>query len=373
MVCKSKRCGKGIPDGSAYCMHCGAPQAARERKPKARGNGTGSVYQLPSGKYRAEVTLYYYIDNDKKLHRKKATKTFDRKKDAIAYLPILAGTTDKAAVTFEQLHDEFAVSRKYQGLSKSQKSKLDRAWERLLPLYHKPILTTGVDDMQAVINNAVDTYYPAREMRDMLSHLYRLAMVKEICTHNKTSNLELPDQKKTKRDAFTDLEIQRFWRDYNELTDTGGRAHLFTGYILVMLYTGMRPGELRDLRLQNIHLDDQYMIGGNKTEAGTDRRIPVARKIVPVVRELMEGRRQKLLEMGEEKFYASYWETIGRTGTRRMVPYACRHTFFTRLASKSDIAPAVIAEAGGHEHFATTYDNYIHTPLEDLLIAVDQL
>lgn len=372
MICKNKKCGKEIPEGSAYCLYCGVSQAAKERKPKSRGNGTGTVYQRGK-KYVAEVTLYYYIGDDGNLHRKKATKTFERKKDAVDYLPTLAGTSDKAGITFEQLHNEFLESRKYQKLSKSQKDKLGYAWKRLAALHRKPISETGVDDMQTVINRMTNTYYPARDMRDMLSHLYKLAMKKEICTYNKTENLELPELKKKQREAFDDLEVQRFWKDFNELNDIGQRLHPFTGYILILLYTGMRPGELFDILLKNIYLDERYMIGGNKTEAGTNRRIPIATKIVPIIRELMHSRRRKLLEMNEDNFYAAYWETVERVGVRHLVPYTCRHTYFTRLASKSTIAPAVIAEAGGHADFETTYENYIHTPLEELLKAVDQL
>ena len=45
MVCR--KCRTALPDGSKYCLSCGAKQDIT-RRPRSRGNGTGSVYQLPS-------------------------------------------------------------------------------------------------------------------------------------------------------------------------------------------------------------------------------------------------------------------------------------------------------------------------------------
>ena len=223
--------------------------------------------------------------------------------------------------------------------------------------------------MQNTIDKTVSTYYPARDMKVMLSHLYEIAKKREYCTYNKSENIDLPELVETEKDAFTDLEVQKFWLDYE------GRNAVpqpFTGYILVMLYTGMRYGELAKVELGNIHLDKQYMIGGIKTEAGTDRRIPLATKIVPVISKLTEGRRRKLLEMNEDNFYKKYWETIERLGIRHLPPQRCRHTYFTRLAG-AGVPGLVIAEAGGHADIKTTYDNYIHTPLSVLIEAVEKI
>lgn len=45
--------------------------------------------------------------------------------------------------------------------------------------------------------------------------------------------------------------------------------------ILIQCYTGLRPGELMDIRINNVHLDEYYMIGGLKTKAGINRTIPI--------------------------------------------------------------------------------------------------
>lgn len=63
-----KCCGHDLPDGAKFCPYCGK-KAVRERGKKKRGNGTGSVYQLPSGKWRGAVEIGSYLDDDGKFHR----------------------------------------------------------------------------------------------------------------------------------------------------------------------------------------------------------------------------------------------------------------------------------------------------------------
>lgn len=50
-----------------------------------------------------------------------------------------------------------------------------------------------------------------------------------------------------------------------------------------MIYTGMRIGELYKTKKENVHLDEHYMIGGEKTAAGIDREIPISTTIINVV------------------------------------------------------------------------------------------
>ena len=68
---KCKKCGQEMPDEAVYCMMCGKKLTIQKKATKQRGNGQGTVYKAPNGKYVAEVTLYFYLDSNGKKHRKK--------------------------------------------------------------------------------------------------------------------------------------------------------------------------------------------------------------------------------------------------------------------------------------------------------------
>lgn len=58
----------------------------------------------------------------------------------------------------------------------------------------------------------------------------------------------------------------------------------FIDTILILIYTGMRVGELLDIKVENVHINEKYMVGGSKTEAGKNRVIPFHERIVPLVK-----------------------------------------------------------------------------------------
>lgn len=364
LICK--KCDTEMPDHAVYCMMCGKKLQQADKKSKQRGNGQGTVYKLPNGKYAAEVTLYYYIDKNGNRKRKRRTKQFAKKKDAIAALPELLSVGAAIKPTsLSELHEVFLQSKKYETLSDSQKDKLRYAWNRLQQLHGRDIATLTIDDMQRVINEQTQTFYPAKDMKTVLSHCYNLAIQRELVQYNKTQYLELPPLKKAQRDAFTADEINKIW-------DAWHSGKIFAGYILIMIYAGLRYGEISTIQKSNIHLDKQYAIGGIKTEAGIDREIAFADKIMPVVEYFYNSSStDTLMDMPENKFYDSYHVLTSELGIRDLPPHCCRHTYFTRLAAEN-VHEAVITEAGGHKDLSVTM-NYIHIPLSEKLAAVNKI
>lgn len=83
-----KKCGAELDVCYIFCPMCGRKQT-RERSPKKRGNGQGTVLELPNGNYKTVVTLGYYTDEQGKRHRRTRSRVFARKKDAVAAVPEL--------------------------------------------------------------------------------------------------------------------------------------------------------------------------------------------------------------------------------------------------------------------------------------------
>lgn len=365
MLCK--KCGRTAPEGALFCPYCGRKLAADNapRKTKQRGNGSGTVYQTPNKKWRAEVRIYA-----RGQHIRRTKDGFARKRDALDYLPILRDGGLKQSDASPLLRDLFELwlqTKKYDGMSADKKSHYQTAWNRLQALHHRDITTLSYVELQTLIDEAPGAHYPKRDMKTLLSHLYEIAQREEILPQGKNLArfVELPPPAKSKRDAFTSEEVALLWRDY----EAGNR---FTGYALVMIYTSMRTGELFALRAENIFPDKKYMIGGIKTDAGTNRVIPLADCILPVIREqLADAHKGGIIDLRIEEFYAQWAQLLARTGIRPLDAYCCRHTTATALAEKG-VAPAVIKEIMGHTSYNTTL-RYTHISVDEKVRAVNQM
>ena len=365
MFCR--KCNKEIADGSAFCNWCGTKQEQKKKSVKRKGNGQGTVYQLKNGKWRVDVVLGYYIGADGKRHTHRATRICQKKSDAIAAVVELKSKpvyVKDTSITLSALNEIYTSSKDYDKLSLSQRNKLKYAWDRLEPIAHRKITELTVDDLQNVVDGAVSTYYPARDMKVMISHLYVIALRKEIVTINKSEYIDLPDAPNVKKERWEDEDLRAFWNDY--------KSHAFTGYILIMIYCGLRYGELAKLEIENINLEKQVMIGGIKTESGIDREIPIANNVLPIVSRFVSKGKYKLLEMNEDNFYATYWATIERLGLRHLPPQTGRHTYFS-LTTAAGIQAGIITETGGHASYTTTVKNYVRLNLAEKLDAVNQI
>jgi len=69
--------------------------------------------------------------------------------------------------------------------------------------------------------------------------------------------------------------------------------------------------------------NERYMFGGTKTEAGTDREIPIAEKIVPSITKFYLQNSVNPLEIPEKLFYNEFYVALERFKTRPFKPH-CR-------------------------------------------------
>ena len=360
------KCGReDIPPGALYCPWCGKKQTATEPKTRQRGNGEGSVHRYRGG-WRAQVTVGYKVINGRSQAIRRSKAGFKTKKEAIEHLPQLrAAPTSRQIPTLRKLWEEYQIGD-YTKLSASRQEKYKIAWPRLEPIAEARIDLLTTADLQQVVNEKTKTFYPARDMRDLLSLLYQIAMANQFVPANLADFITLPGLEAKKQDAFTADEITALWKDY----DAG---NTWTGYILLMCYTGMMPGELMGCKKTQIDIQARTITGaGLKTKAREEKPIVLANEIIPVVERLMgECKGDKLIRINKDNFYTVYYETIARAGVRKLPPYSCRHTTATVLADAAIPMP-VLKEIMRHASGRTT-ERYIHEKTDKLLAAVDAM
>ena len=366
MICI--KCKAEIPEGSLYCNRCGKKQFTTKKKrgAKSRGNGMGTAYK--DGKYwRAKIVRGYYIDaNGVKRSRTCSQGGFATKKEALDYIPQLqAKSTDTPKTTLSD-YWTFYQNKKLPELSSSKQTAYKIAWAKWSVLAHRRIETLKIEDLQLVLDESATTYYPARDMKVLLSHFYKHAMANQDVSINLSQFLQLPPSKPSEQMPFNAEELAALWQDYSA-------GNTWTGYILLMIYTGMMPGELLQARKDQIEWEEKRIVGaGLKTDIRKATPIVLADVIIPVLQDLVDhSPGDKLIHINKDNFYKTYYETLERIGARKLAPYSCRHTTGTDLATQA-VPPSIIQAIMRHSKITTT-QHYIHIDSTAALAGVNAL
>lgn len=362
------KCAASLPDGAMFCPSCGKKQCVTQKKrsSSSRPNGTGSVYKRGKS-WECAVVRGYVVDDSGKCKTVRSTKGgFRTKKEAMEYIPTLIATPTRKVPTLLDLWGQYKSSKKYIKLSDSRKEKYDIAWKKLEPLWFWKISDLTTFDLQNAVDSAADTYYTARDLKNMLSKLYQTAMPDEFVKSNLSEYIELPNLNAKEQKPFNADEIKLLWKDY-------AAGNWWTGYILLMIYTGMMPGELLDARKSHIDWVGKQIVGaGKKTDKRRESPIVLADFIIPVLADLCDHTSgDKLIRINKDKFYETYYAALERAGCRRLTPYSCRHTAATTLALEN-IPPSVIQQIMRHTRYSTT-EKYIHISIDPMLEAVNKL
>lgn len=354
-----KKCHKAIDD-TPYCPYCGAKQSVHRTK---RGNGLGSVYKSGNG-WCAQV-VSGKKENGYKYKRKYGFRT---KKEAIEYLPTLANAPVVVARTLEYYHRSWeAVDA--EKLSNSKQTAYRIAWNKIEAIHRTKVTDLNIVMLRDLVSEVAPTYYPARDIKSLLSHLLKLAIADQQITVNMSEYISLPKLKESEQTPWSEEEIASIWTAH----ESGNRI---ASYLLLMIYTGMMPGELFNCRKDMINFETHQIVGaGLKTDIRKSIPIAIPDILVPVIETIFTYTQEsypKLVRKNRWDFYADYHAFTKEINIRDLPMYSCRHTTATALAVGSNVAPSVIQRVMRHSKFSTT-QRYIHPDTTDTYEALNTL
>ena len=243
------------------------------------------------------------------------------------------------------------------------------------------VVTT--DDMQKCLDDQKGRR--TREvMKALAGLLYKYALARQIATHNYAQYLYVGNEKKGTHPAFTMEQLAKI----KKAAESGDVRAIYT---VCLIYTGFRPGEMLALKREDYHRtsEDEWFVGGGKTEAGTDRTVPISPKIKPYVHELVMraktyifGKPRNGSKMDDKYFRDTMFYPLladleiqalpSEDNPAELVPYSCRHTF-ANLLKNVEGANKDKASLIGHTDYAFTERRYQTAEMDNLFSIVNRI
>ena len=372
---KCIKCNKSIPDGSLFCNFCGKKQVTQKKKKSRSRAGQGSVtFHKGNQKYYARITV-----NKKKV----ALGYFKTEVEAWAAIDkaLKEDVGSNYNWTVSDCYDKWSELH-YQNLTKSGEQGYKNAWRYFDKIKQMKMRDVKTSHLQCCINKAASEYSRSvcEKVKSLASQLCKFAMKEDLINKNYADFLELPPQEESETTPFTDEEVKVLLK--NDSDDT-------VKIILILIYTGWRPSELLNLEIKNIDMENGFIRGGSKTEAGKNRIVPISSKIENYVKyfydkALINNQKYLLVNSVGGKINLSnfrkrqFYKTLLKIGIleneddHHVTPYSTRHTFAT-MCDRAGIDDNLLIKMIGHTSKKTTNKFYIHKTEKDMKNAIEAI
>lgn len=307
MLTTCPECQLQVSDKAVTCPHCGYPFKANP--PKTRKKAKRQYRRLPNGfgritkinrnlanPYRVMVTT----GKDEKgrpigtlLKPKAYFPTYNDAYAALVEYNRKPYDLDKE-MTAKELYEQW-YKHVENDLSPSSMRGYAMAWNYCSSMYDLRVRGIRTHHIRFCIergsyekNGIVKGTSPVVKMRikQLWSQLLDYAVEYELIEHNPAKSVSMPKklrqelESEPKHICFTDFEMSTLWEHRKEIP--------IIDVILFQCYSGWRPQELGLLELKNVDLDNWIIIGGLKTTAGKDRRVPIHSCIRPIVQNMYD-------------------------------------------------------------------------------------
>lgn len=360
------------------------PKKKRRKRRMRLPNGLGSVHKIGDSKnrrkpWRARVPSHVELDMETGKAKQKYITIgyYETEADAIAALfdyrkdPY---TLEAATCTFAEVF-EMWKEKKYKDISKSGQNGYNSAYKNSAPLHNMKMRDIRASHMENIMQTIPGKYQVQTRLKTFWGQMFKYAMEHDIIQKNYSDFVKTRDKDEgTKRSDIPAEDREKIWK----AIDAGDRD---AEIAMIYIYTGMRASELLEVKKENVDLKNRIMVGGLKTEAGHDRRIPLHKAIMPFMERLMETPGENLImrydrgkveKMPYSRFSRYNWDPLmERLGMNEYTPHYARHTCATMMREAKvpdDLRKLIL----GHKNDDIT-DRYTHHPDSMLIEAIDMV
>lgn len=351
-----------------------------------RPNGSGNIVKLPGKRrkpYAIRITDSIISEDGKAKQKLRYVGYYESQTIALRELdkfninPEEVTHTKKPSKkkeTFEEIYQMFLhdLEKNPKKKSKTTMQGYEAAYKKFEPLYKMAfdqITVKDYEDIAKKYENMSDT--TIKYMKLVISFMYKTAMRYGLVEKDlsKLLNFYATNENANPHKIFTDEEITLLWANKSDF-----EARL----LLILIYTGMRVNELLLMETKDVHIGARYMVGGLKTEAGKNRKIPISEKIIPLLNTFLNNSNEFLITRdGQPIIYNSERQRFKRNdyfssiGMDEHSFHDARHTCAT-LMEKAGISKDHRKLILGHASGDVT-DRYTHVPIESLIEDINKI
>ena len=299
MLLQCPECDLQVSDKATYCPHCGYPMQSniKPRKPRNKNhkrrrlpNGFGQISEIKNrnlrNPFRAMITIGKTPEGRPICKPLKPESYFPTYNDAYAALVEYNKNPYDLdpSITMTELYERWLPE--YEKTVSDTKA-MTSAWEYCSAVYKMRVIDVRARHIKGCMEEGIATVKgkeqtPSATMKNKIKTLFNLmldyALEYELVDRNYSRTFKLTDETikeiqtvKKEHIPFTDAEMDLLWAHVDDKR--------YVDILLIQCYSGWRPQELGLIELEDVDLENWVFTGGMKTDAGTNRPVPIHSKI----------------------------------------------------------------------------------------------
>ena len=287
---------------------------------------------------------------------------------------------DAHNITFSKLYELWS-EKKFEEISASNASGYRAAYKLCEDIYEAKVNTIKLSHLQRIVDNSGKNFPTLKKLKILFNQLFDYAVQNAIITNDKhiVEYLNIgKEEKSTRHYRFTSEEIDKLWQ--------WSRGNEYVQVILMLIYSGVRPGELFNLKRSFVDLEGKYFTIEKGKNVNAARKVPIHNKTLPFFEHWMnKGNEYLITNLSGRKFnfdtnHGSYLESFWNPILKEIgileykndngilnnhLPDDTRHTFTTMWMEKH-LDEAMRRRIQGHSGKGIGEITYTHFELAKL-------
>ena len=409
MLVVCPECNLQISDKALVCPHCGFPLKKdahvyfkKSNRHRRLPNGFGQISEIKNRNLRKPFRVLVTVGKtpegrpiSKPLKPESYFKTYNE-----AYLALVEYNKNPydidKAITMQELFERWFAEHSKNVAEDTAKKNL-REWRYIPSIHNMQVSQVRTPELKLALDNVVSLDADGNEIplprtakvriKNVLNLMYDFALSNDLVVQNyarsfSLSKEEVKNATRTENEHinYTDAEVSIIAHEVDN--------DPIIEILYIQMYSGWRPDELVSIKLADVNLDEKWMHGGLKTDAGIERTIPIHSKVFPYVAKNY----QKAKEAGSEYLfmatptkgyhktyytYQHYYQLFSASRDRldldpKHRPHDGR-VFFSTAAKKAGVDEYALKRIIGHKIKDVTERCYVKRDIEWLRREIEKI